>query len=102
NQIAFTHNRIVTVVPEKSILKYGGVSSDNIFPVQVSTTLVYFKLCSDKWVQVSALCNGVTGSVNPYVTLDSSNNTDVNAQYHDFRAFTSDPRPDWYFESMTQ
>jgi chitin synthase len=102
NQIAFTHNRIVTVVPEKSILKYGGVSSDNIFPVQVSTSLVYFKLCSDKWVQVSALCNGVTGSVSPYVTLDSSNNTDVNAQYHDFRAFTSDPRPDWYFESMTQ
>ena len=44
----------------------------------------------------------MTGSVSPYVTLDSSNTTDVNAQYHDFRAFTSDPRPDWYFESMTQ
>ena len=52
--------------------------------------------------QVSALCNGVSGSVSPYVTLDSSNDTDVNAQYHDFRAFTADSRPDWYFESMTQ
>jgi len=85
NQIAFTHSRFVSVVPEKDILKYGGISSDNIFPVQVS-----------------ALCNGISGSVSPYVTLDSGNNTDVNAQYHDFRAFTSDSRPDWYFEQMTQ
>jgi chitin synthase len=36
NQIASTHNRIVSVVPGKSILKYGGISADNIFPVQVS------------------------------------------------------------------
>lgn len=36
NQIAFMHSRVVSVVPTKSILKYGGVSSDNIFPVQVS------------------------------------------------------------------
>ena len=35
------------------------------------------------------------------MTLDSSNNTDTNAQYHDFRASTTDYRPDWYFESMT-
>jgi chitin synthase len=48
------------------------------------------------------LCNGVSGSVSPYVTLDSANNTDPNAQYHDFRAFTNDSRPDWYFESMVQ
>lgn len=47
------------------------------------------------------MCNGVTGSVSPYVVLDSSNNTDPNAQYHDFRAWTTDSRPDWYFESMT-
>ncbi|TCD65299.1 hypothetical protein EIP91_002824 [Steccherinum ochraceum] len=81
--IANIHQLIVPVVPSKAILKYGGVSSDNIFPVQVS-----------------ALCNGVTGSVSPYVVLDSSNVTDENAQYHDFRAFTTDSRPDWYFESM--
>ena len=52
-------------------------------------------------MQVSALCNGVTGSVSPYVTLKFSNNTDVNSKYHDFRVFTNDSRPDWYFESMT-
>jgi chitin synthase len=36
------------------------------------------------------------------VNLDPSNRTDDNAQYHDFRFFTNDPRPDWYFEAMTQ
>ena len=51
--------------------------------------------------QVSALCNGVSGSVSPWVMLNSVNNTDLNLQYHDFRAFTNDSRPDWYFESMT-
>ncbi|KAF9230566.1 chitin synthase-domain-containing protein [Melanogaster broomeanus] len=41
------------------------------------------------------------GTVSPWVQLNSANNTDVNAQYHDFRAITNDSRPDWYFESMT-
>ncbi|KAI0922672.1 hypothetical protein AcV5_009583 [Taiwanofungus camphoratus] len=84
-QVAATHERVVPVVPSKSILNYGGTSANNIFPVQVS-----------------ALCNGVNGNVSPYVVLDSSNNTDANAQYHDFRAWTNDPRPDWYFEAMVQ
>lgn len=54
-------------------------------------------------VQVSALCNGVSGSVSPWVILDSSNQTSVvDAKYHDFRAFTNDPRADWYFESMVR
>lgn len=43
----------------------------------------------------------MSGSVSPYVTLSSANDTDPNASYHDFRAFTNDSRPDWYFESMT-
>lgn len=34
-QVAATHQRVIPVVPEKSILKYGGVAADNIFPVQV-------------------------------------------------------------------
>ncbi|KAH9045953.1 glycosyltransferase family 2 protein [Lactarius hengduanensis] len=54
-QVARTHLRIVPVVSEKSILKYGGTIADDLFPVQ----------------------------------------------YHDFRVFTNDSRPDWYFESMT-
>jgi chitin synthase len=35
-EVADTHQRIIPVVPEKSILKYGGVIADNLFPVQVS------------------------------------------------------------------
>ena len=50
---------------------------------------------------MSTLCNGVSGSISPWVTLSSLNNTDPNSQYHDFRAFANDSRPDWYFESMT-
>ncbi|PCH37422.1 glycosyltransferase family 2 protein [Wolfiporia cocos MD-104 SS10] len=84
-QVAATHYQFVPVISTKSILNYGGTSSDAIFPVQVS-----------------ALCNGVTGSVSPYVVLSTSNDTDANAQYHDFRAWTNDPRPDWYFEVMVQ
>ena len=34
--IAATHQRIIPVVPEKSLFKYGGIASDDIFPVQVS------------------------------------------------------------------
>lgn len=42
NQIAFTHSRIVSVVPVKSILKYGGMAADDIFPVQVRLLLIQF------------------------------------------------------------
>jgi chitin synthase len=83
-ELAQSHLRVVPVVPQKSLLTYGGKSADDLFPVQVS-----------------ALCNGVSGSVSPYVNLDVSNRTDDNAQYHDFRFFTNDSRPDWYFEVMT-
>lgn len=48
------------------------------------------------------MCNGIDGSVSPYVILNSANNTDPNAQYHDFRVFTNDSRPDWYFENMVE
>ncbi|KAH6903325.1 chitin synthase 8 [Coprinopsis sp. MPI-PUGE-AT-0042] len=87
-KIAAMHSRVVPVVDKKSILKYGGeTGANNIFPVQVS-----------------ALCDGTggPGSVSPYVKLDSKNNTDPNRFYHDFRAFTNDPRPDWYFQKMVQ
>ncbi|KAI6006351.1 chitin synthase-domain-containing protein [Pisolithus orientalis] len=56
------------MVSTKSVLQYGGMASDVIFPVQ--------------------------GSVSPWVMLDSANNTDPNAQYHDFCAFTNDSRPE--------
>nr|GAT49797.1 glycosyltransferase family 2 protein [Mycena chlorophos] len=82
------HERTVSVVPGKTILKtYGGTSADNIFPVQVS-----------------ALCNGLAigNGVSPYVVFSTTNNTDVNSQYHDFPFFTNDSHPDWCFESMVQ
>ncbi|EJU01525.1 glycosyltransferase family 2 protein [Dacryopinax primogenitus] len=82
--IAALHLTAVSVVPTKLITNYGGEDATSLFPVQVS-----------------ALCNGVSGSVNPYVILDSTNTTtNIYAQYHDFRAFTNDYRPDWYFETM--
>ncbi|KAI6140284.1 chitin synthase-domain-containing protein [Pisolithus tinctorius] len=71
------------MVLTKSVLQYGGMASDAIFPVQESM-----------------LCNGISGSVSPWVTLDSTNNTNPNAQYHNFHAFTNNSRLDWYFESM--
>ncbi|KAJ6488481.1 glycosyltransferase family 2 protein [Mycena vitilis] len=86
NTISSLHERVVSVVPSKTIPKtYGGLNADSIFPVQVS-----------------ALCNGIDGGVSPYVVFTTSNNTDQNSQYHDFRFFTNDSRPDWYFESMVQ
>ncbi|KAH0836636.1 hypothetical protein J3R83DRAFT_8354 [Lanmaoa asiatica] len=80
-QVAATHQRVVTVIPTKTVLQYGGEDAT----------------CS----LFSALCNGVSGSVSPWVQLSLANMTDPNAQYHDFRAITNDSRPDWYFESMT-
>ncbi|KAJ7471354.1 hypothetical protein B0H11DRAFT_2237653 [Mycena galericulata] len=83
NTITSLHERLVTVVLSKAMLKtYGGTAADNIFPVQVR-----------------ALCNG---GISAYVVFSSSNNTDPNTQYHDLRFFTDDSRPHWYFESMLQ
>ena len=64
--------------------RYGGIDATSIFPVQVS-----------------ALCNGVDGTLSPWVTMPSANTSNTNAVYHDFRAFTTDSRPDWYTESMS-
>ncbi|CAD6888596.1 unnamed protein product [Tilletia controversa] len=78
------HVNSIKVVPDSALKKYAGFDATGIFPVQVN-----------------ALCNGVTGSVSPWVQLNSNNESDVNAQYHDFRAVrVNDVRPDWYYESM--
>lgn len=87
---SFVPAHFPTLVTSKNLLAYGGKDATSLFPVQVS-----------------ALCNGVTGSVSPYVTLDfqgtnatSDRTVDKNAKYHDFRAFRNDSRPDWFFEQM--
>ncbi|KAK7207017.1 chitin synthase ChsE [Myxozyma melibiosi] len=73
------------IVSKSDVYDYGGSDATTLFPVQVS-----------------ALCQGTSGSIDPAVTLDytGSNSTDENAVYHDFRYYTDDYRPDWYFEMM--
>ncbi|CAM1511147.1 Fc.00g086600.m01.CDS01 [Cosmosporella sp. VM-42] len=82
-------------IQSKTLLNYAGKDVSSLFPVQVS-----------------ALCQGKDGQIRPEVTLDYRsinltgsaaliNSVDLNAQYHDFRYYTNDTRPDWYFEQMT-
>lgn len=80
----FTPGHYPSVVPPKEVLEYGGKDMTDLFPIQLS-----------------AVCNGVNGSIDPAVVYGQSRNyTDQNAQYHDFRSFTNDSRPDWYLEQM--
>ncbi|RYO23136.1 Chitin synthase 8 [Alternaria tenuissima] len=93
----FIPHHYPSIVPQKNLEKYAGKDATNLFPVQVS-----------------ALCLGKDGKgINDAVQLnyknsnytDSSVNnlistTDLNAQYHDFRSFTNDSRPDWWFEQQ--
>ncbi len=82
------------IVPSSALKKYAGIDATGLFPVQVS-----------------ALCQGKDGRVDPTVQLDyvktntsgTANvisSTDPNRKYHDFRSFTNDSRPDWFFEQM--
>ena len=91
---AFMPVHYPSIVPPASLKKYAGTDATNLFPVQVSS-----------------LCNGVTGSVDPAVQLNYKNSnytnsnilvrtTDTNARYHDFRSFNNDSRPDWWWEQQ--
>ncbi|KAI8988154.1 chitin synthase-domain-containing protein [Mycotypha africana] len=78
------HHWASEVIPDSAIFDYAGKDATNLFPVQVS-----------------ALCDGTTGRIPEELVLDYQVNlTDRNAAYHDFRFFTNDYRPDWYFEQM--
>jgi chitin synthase len=81
-------------VSQKALNQYAGLDITDLFPVQVS-----------------ALCQGRTGKVDPSVTLDyrSTNQSgsadvigrqDLNWKYHDFRFFTNLYQPDWFYEKM--
>ncbi|KAK0764533.1 hypothetical protein N5P37_003935 [Trichoderma harzianum] len=91
---AFIPSHYPSYLKQQTLLNYAGKDITSLFPVQVS-----------------ALCDGVDGSINPAVTLDyKSTNltgspallslTDQNSKYHDFRYFTNDSRPDWFYEQM--
>lgn len=72
------------VIPTNALFQYAGQDASDLFPVQVS-----------------AVCDGIDGTLPKEVTLDVHINiTDSNAAYHDFRSFRDDYRPDWYFEQM--
>ncbi|KAI0469455.1 chitin synthase [Xylaria cf. heliscus] len=77
-------------IDTKKLTDYGGKDISALFPVQVS-----------------ALCQGKTGTVDPSVVLANvtasstvASSTDVNAGYHDYRYFTTLYQPDWFYERM--
>lgn len=93
---AFMPNHYPSIVPQSALKKYAGVDATFLFPVQVS-----------------ALCQGKSGSVDPTVILDSVptnisgsasvvDGADPNRRYHDFRFVTNDSRPDWWFERQME
>lgn len=93
----FMDSHYPDIVPQSALEKYAGADSTPLFPVQVS-----------------ALCLGKDGSIDPSVLLDykptnfsdsgpitSTTAGDANSVYHDFRYFHQDDyRPDWYAEQM--
>lgn len=91
---AYLPHHYPPIIPDKELRKYAGLDATSLFPVQVS-----------------ALCEGRDGRVDPSVLLDYTptnvtglptriSNTDLNAHFHDFRFFTNDYRPDWFVGSM--
>ena len=91
---AFMPSHYPKIIPQASLKKYAGLDATSLFPVQVS-----------------ALCNGKTGSIDKSVSLNyapsnttgsptANSATDPNAKYHDFRSFTNDSRPDWWWEQQ--
>jgi chitin synthase len=91
---AFTPRHYPRYLSQKLLTQYGGMDITSLFPVQVS-----------------ALCQGRYGSIDPAVLLDYKNTNitgsaavissqDINSKYHDFRHFTNDSRPDWFSQKM--
>lgn len=89
---AFIPHHYPKIVKQESLMKYAGLDATALFPVQVN-----------------ALCNGKSGSIDKTVLLDSTptnisgsaaviSGVDTNARYHDFRSITNDSRPDWWYE----
>ena len=93
---AFIPKHYPSIVPPAALRKYAGIDASFLFPVQVN-----------------ALCQGKSGSIDPTVILDSIptnisgsasviDSADPNRKYHDFRYITNDSRPDWWFERQME
>ncbi|KAG9245249.1 putative chitin synthase 8 [Calycina marina] len=91
---SFAPSHYPSIIPQKSILEYAGLDATALFPIQLS-----------------ALCQGKDGSIPEGLQPDYTptnisgsatavSDTDTNSGYHDFRAFTNDSRPDWFYEQM--
>ena len=91
---AFIPHHYPSIIPQASLKKYAGLDATNLFPVQVS-----------------ALCDGDSGQIDPAVQLNYKNTnytdsstlvstTDTHTRYHDFRWATNDSRPDWWWEQQ--
>lgn len=90
---AFIPTHYPSIVPDSALKKYAGLDATALFPVQVS-----------------ALCQGKTGSVDPSVQLSYApsnvsgsataiSGQDPNSVYHDFRySKKGDYRKDWWYE----
>ncbi|ODQ66999.1 hypothetical protein NADFUDRAFT_81629 [Nadsonia fulvescens var. elongata DSM 6958] len=80
----FAPGHYPSIIPTDDILDYGGKDMTDLFPIQIS-----------------ALCKGMNGNIDPSVIMGTATNyTDNNAKYHDFRYFTNDYRPLWYSQRM--
>ena len=100
-KFAPTHYPPPNIIPTTALEKYAGIDATDLFPVQVSS------LCRG----YSGMPNAADG-INERVALSAPKPTnetgtaaqiaqnDPNVKYHDFRAFTTDSRPDWFSEQM--
>ena len=91
---AFVPVHYPDIIPDSSLLKYAGLDATGLFPIQVNALCQGKDGHIDDSVQLDFKSTNITGSA----TVISS--TDPNRRYHDFRAFTNDSRPDWFFEQM--
>ncbi|OBT65936.1 hypothetical protein VE03_05442 [Pseudogymnoascus sp. 23342-1-I1] len=91
---AFSTRHTPNLVDSKYILDYAGLDATSLFPVQVSALCEGKDGAIDGSVQLDFTPVNVTGSASQIST------SDPNRQYHDFRLFTDDPRPDWLAQQI--
>jgi chitin synthase len=97
----FIPHHYPSIVPQKNLEKYAGKDATNLFPVQVSS------LCNGKdyrsqkkRIDPAVQLNYISSNYTDSKANNVISTTDMNAQYHDFRSFRNDSRPDWWFEQQ--
>ena len=90
------HHYPPNIIKPAALQKYAGLDATALFPVQVS-----------------ALCEGKSGSIDKTVQLDTTptnisgsaaviSGIDPNRKFHDFRSITNDSRDDWWIERQKE